>query len=74
MLGFIQTLINLLASFNTFVYDSVTKIMTYLGYIFGFAFSVWKLTFNMIPVPLQVVGAIVGAVMLVRLIISLGRR
>lgn len=74
MLGFLQTIIYAIASFNDFVYDNITRIISYIGYIGGYGFSVWKLCFNIVPVPLQIVGGICGGIMLVRLVVSLGRR
>lgn len=74
MLGFLQTIVYWLTGVSDWVYNLVTYIVDSVGYIGGFAFTMWKLCFNIVPLPLQIVGGICGGVMIARLVVSLGRR
>lgn len=74
MFGALSTIIIWLSNTSEWFYNLVTYVVEQVGYIGGFAYSMWKLCFNILPVPLQLVGGICGGIMIARLVVSLGRR
>lgn len=74
MLGFLQTIINAIESlFYTFT-TIIDNILYYINILLDLVNTVRDVCMNAVPIPLQAVAGVVLTIVIVRLVISLGRR